>query len=318
MTTTFLLSLLLVTGTAFAQTDVLTIDGTKVGTTSPTNTVRSPTRAEEKKESGEKGGTEDINIGVGELQETPSIEPDEIDAKATDDDGQEGGNVEFEWKVEEGESTPEEGIDDVKSNEDPQEGSTDYLLKLGGVEGESTKGGVPGVEPDEIDAKMTDDSQRGGTEDINIGVGELQETPGVEPDEIDVMEDSEPVMPDFSILLGGGDGGAKPSDENLQKTADILLEGMNEEGAPVETLSLNFEKIKTTSKQKVKFLGFIPMDITATVEIDAEQEVKVIFPWWSFLVAGKDETIGEQIFNSISNVLKTKHDTVKNSIGNIR
>ena len=47
----------------------------------------------EMKESGEKGGTADINIGVGELQEATK-------AKTK---SEKGGNVEFNWKVEEGE-----------------------------------------------------------------------------------------------------------------------------------------------------------------------------------------------------------------------
>ena len=80
------------------------------------------------KESGEKGGTTDINIGVGELQEctisksmdsaalklvdgnfpSPGRQSDfEIQMKTSDLQNAEttnGGNVEFEWKVEEGES----------------------------------------------------------------------------------------------------------------------------------------------------------------------------------------------------------------------
>ena len=47
----------------------------------------------EMKESGEKGGTQDINIGVGELQENTSY----------GDDGKKGGNAETTWKVEKGE-----------------------------------------------------------------------------------------------------------------------------------------------------------------------------------------------------------------------
>lgn len=254
-----------------------------------------------------------------EPQEGTSIEPDEIDVADPPQEGStdylleiggvEGestkggtassaaasqpkgnkGNVDFNWKVEEGESAPGVEPDEIDAQDDPQEASTDYLLKLGGVEGESTKGNVPGVEPDEID----------------------------------VATDPEPLTPDFGILLGGGSSSGDDeeglTEEQQSEVAEILLQGLQEQGAPAETLSLNYEKIKTRATQLVKFLGFIPMTISATVEIDAEEQVKVKFPWWSFLVSGKDgDSLGQQIFTSLSNVLKTKHDTVKNAINNVR
>lgn len=226
--------------------------------------------------SGEKGGTEDINIGVGELQESragdpdrpvvvgtvpnpnASIEPDEIDARAAAGataSGTKKGNVEYEWKVEEGEK------------------------------------GAP--------------------------------NPGVEPDEIDVADDDEPITPDFGILLGGGppaggDDGEEAA-ESRAAIAEILMEGMQEAGAPTESISLNYEKIKAKVVQPVKLFGFIPLSADATIEIDAEQNVKVQFPWWAAFATGKDgETLGQKVFTALSNVLKTKHDTIKNSIGNIR
>ena len=177
---------------------------------------------------------------------------------------QEGGKVEYEWKVEEGES----------------------------AQGES--------------------GEKGGTEDINIGVGELSNT-GAGQNDINAMTDPEPITPDFSILLGGGS-----SDEGRAKAAEILMQGAQEEGVPVESISLNFEKIEARVNQKVKLFGFIPATAEATVEINAKQEIKVKFPWWAYLARGKDRSVGERVFTAISNVLKTKHDTVKNAIGNIR
>jgi hypothetical protein len=90
----------------------------------------SPTIADEMKESGEKGGTEDINIGVGELQEDKQeaqrkktrkkaakkkmrqkkTSPQEMKEKevvrkdsANGTKKKKSGNVETTWKVEKGE-----------------------------------------------------------------------------------------------------------------------------------------------------------------------------------------------------------------------
>lgn len=220
---------------------------------------------------------------------TPGVEPDEIDVMVNESSSAPArkGNVEVNWKVEEGESAPGVEPDEIGVMEDPEEASTDYLLKLGGVDGESTKNTVPGVEPEEID----------------------------------VAVNPQPLTPDFSILLGGGsDSGESEALTEAQQSAvaEILLQGMQEQGAPAETMSLNFEKIKTTSKQQVKLLGFIPVNVDVTVEVDAEGEAVVSYPWWGFLAAGKDDSIGETILTALSTVLTTKHDTIKNAIGNIR
>jgi len=103
----------------------------------------------------------------------PGIDPDEVGGTPAETTG---GNAETTWKVEEGEKTP-------------------------------------GVEPDEIDApamegdaeitlKAMDSEEKGGTEDMNIGIGELVDD-GLEPDEIDnAMRQKS----NFAILLrSGGD-----------------------------------------------------------------------------------------------------------------
>ncbi len=242
-------------GVAVGATDYyLKLDGVKGESAAAATTTSGTVQT---RPSGASGGTEDMNIGIGELQETRTtgVEPDEIDANASaagatggsSGSGTTKGNVEYEWKVEEGEK------------------------------------GVPGVEPDEIDAAA----------------------------------DGEPLTPDFSILLGSGSGDA--AEREADAVADILMQGMQEAGAPAESISLNYEKIKAKVAQPAKLFGLIPIVLAAEVEIDAASQVKVKFPWWAFLASGKDgDSLGERVFTALSNVLKTKHDTIKNAIGNIR
>jgi hypothetical protein len=55
------------------------------------------------------------------------------------------------------------------------------------------------------------------------------------------------------------------------------------------------------------------------IEIASDKNAKVKFPWWAFMATNKNgDELGQQLVDTISNVLKTKHDTIKNSIGNIR
>ena len=99
------------TAAAFAATAALVAFGATAEASEPTDSFPSGVERE-MKESGEKGGTADINIGVGELQEctiSKSMDSTKVDLaqfaiNGNSADGGKGGNVEFEWKVEEGES----------------------------------------------------------------------------------------------------------------------------------------------------------------------------------------------------------------------
>lgn len=203
--------------------------------------------------------------------------------------------------------------DEIGITEEEQEANTDYLLEIDGVKGESTKGRVPGVEPDEIDLKNADDTskKKGNVEyEWKVEEGESAPPPGVEPDELAVPDDAQPITPDFGILLGGSGGDG--DDEEITPMEELILNGLKEEGAPAETLSLNYDKIKTTSTKTVKLFGFIPVDAEVTVEVDAKGEANVHYPWWAFLASGKDsDSLGEQIVTSLSNVLKNKQSQIE-------
>lgn len=199
----------------------------------------------------------------------------------------------------------------VATPEDPQESQTDAYLEIKGVEGESkeTKGNV------ETEWKV-EEGESASPRPQRITP---KPTQGIEPDEIDFMGDGEPNASNFGILLSGGNDDSDEAEESRHELGHILLQGAQEEGAPIENISLNYEKVEAKVAQPVKFLGFIPLTVKATVEIDAEDRVKVRFPWWAIFASGKDsDGVGERTFTTLSNVLKSKHDTVKNSINNIR
>ena len=150
---------------------------------------------------------------------------------------------------------------------------------------------------------------------------------GIEPDEIDYVGDDEPqpLTPDFSILLGGGTEGGPKDDgvvvlgaEVQAEVSEILKTGMAEADRPVEDVAFQYGKIIVKLEQELSLFGVIHVTPVVTVEVNADGRVKVRYPWWAFLASGKDDTLGEKIFSTLSNVLKTKHDTVKNSISNVR
>jgi len=220
------------------------------------------------------------------------------------------GNVEHEWKVEEGESAARD---------------------LGKPKYEDIKASMGGTSDEE--------GEKGGTEDINIGVGELQGN-AVSVSAVEVRGWDPKEKQEFLATVKAH--AQVRSEQDLENFAKgVLLENEN-----MEEISLNFEKITMEHRSSGKLFGFIPISFTQRVELEAEGDdagrVKVKMPWFSFLlkadVPAEDiETEAEasisanlgnnenwdfggqaEIIATISNVLKTRHDTVKNSVGNIR
>jgi hypothetical protein len=230
---------------------------------------------------------------------------------------QKGGNVEFEWNVEEGESAA----------------SADFFLKLPPVEGES--------------------GEKGGTEDINIGVGEWQEGASKELVVVGAHVRGWDAETKQAIVAAAP---TKASDVKTEADLALFAAAAVADDMPMEEVAFNYGKIVVKYQAQGKLLWFIPHSFveTATLDTDADGKarVQVKLPWYRFLLApevsaeeieeeatGADDKHKEWIdvlsvgagasvetqaaaharaFSALSNVLKTKHDTAKNSISNIR
>jgi len=220
------------------------------------------------------------------------------------------GNVEHEWKVEEGESAA-------------------------GTPGKPKYEDIEAFEDDASD----EEDEKDDTEDIDIDVEELEGN-AVSVSAVEVRGWDPKDKQEFLATIKTHAQVRSGQDlENFAK--GVLLEDEN-----MEEISLNFEKITFKYRSSGKLFGFIPLSFTQRVELDAEGDdvgqVKVKMPWFSFLVkedvssediegeaeASISENLGNnqnwdfggqaEILSLVSNVLKTKHDTVKNSINNVR
>lgn len=244
-----------------------------------------------------------------------------VRAPESEEEAKKKGNVEYGWKVEEGE-----------------------------------KAMAP-----EVEREMKESGEKGGTEDINIGVGEaMGKTNKVDAISIkqsmkggisvaagDVNGLTEEEKQQF--LARVQEHAEVQSEQDLQNFA----KGVLVENAAMEEISLNFDKIKVKYRATGKLFGFIPLSFSQDVEVDTEGDdvgkVKVKMPWFSFLIradvspaeleselgmnekwlkgsasvdAGNNDNWNFGAYASllahVSNVLKTRHDTAKNSIGNVR
>lgn len=203
----------------------------------------------------------------------------------TDDDGEEAkkGNVEYGWKVEEGEKA--------------EEGDDDNLVSISAVE---VRGWNDAQKAEFLATVRTHAEVRSGQDLENFARG-------------------------------------------------VMLENQ-----AMEEIAFNYEKVKLKYESKGKLFGFIPVSFKKDVEVDLTEEdtdarVKVKFPWYRFMMSVDvpaeelEGAIGEgmadvlagatttaqlslearvtvmaKMMNTVSNVLKTKHDTSINSISNVR
>jgi hypothetical protein len=171
---------------------------------------------------------------------------------------------------------------------EPQEASVDYFLKIDGVDGEAkAKGNVETewkVEEGESAAPnsgeaMKESGEKGGTGDINIGVGELQ---GVSVNAVEVRGWDAEQKQEFLLTVKAH--AELQSDQDLENFArGVLLE--HEE---IDEVSVDDTRIEVRHRGQGRLLGVIPVSFTRRVEInadaDAESRVRVRMPWYSFLI----------------------------------
>lgn len=228
----------------------------------------------------------------------------------------------------------------------PQEAS-DMFLKIDTIKGESPDDAKKGnvemnwkVEEGEKGAAEPNENDRL----INAGPTTDWPTGGVHVAAADINGLTEEEKQEH--LSSVRDWAEMKSGQDLQNFATgVLLKDVQMKGVTIQE-----NLIEVDYSMPAKLFGLISMQYRASVSIDRGDNenwnfgnVKVKFPWYSFLLrkelstgdlttvvqqAGADEAEGGtelQSFGSaakvlalVSNVLKTKHDTVKNSIGNVR
>jgi hypothetical protein len=128
------------------------------------------------------------------------------------------------------------------------------------------------------------------------------------------------------------------SDQDLEHFAQGVL--LNDEN--VVSVQVDEKKVEVKYREPAKLFGFISSSLVAKASVDAEGRVKVKFPWYRFLFSLKKDVQAAsleaaistetqaalnlqsavarqaQYLQMVSNIMKTRHDTAKSVIQNIR
>ena len=147
----------------------------------------------------------------------------------------------------------------------------------------------------------------------------------------------------------------RPEDVKSAEDLQIYVEATALNDVAIKGIKIKENAVEVESRESGKLFWFIPVEMSSIIivkyklEDSTEDRVKVRFPWWHVFVkkpynngpsgiqieitAALDVAVWQKVDNSeapvdmsrisqtlqvISNVMKTKHDTVKNSISNIR
>lgn len=221
------------------------------------------------------------------------------------------------------------------------------------VTGKGTDGGSAtrgeGVEPDEIDVRGTVKvNTANGVMEVKIGEDEGEAKGKVEYEW--KVEEGESVSVSGVEVRGWDDATKKEFMEGVKAHAELasqqdlenFAKGILLEDEVIEDVVFEEKEMRVKYKNSGKLFGFIPLsfneEVVASAEEGAELAIAVKSPWYAFLVKrdiSGDEVAQEakkkhketiqieswsfgasnsgSLLKTISNVLKTKHDTLKSS-----
>lgn len=216
--------------------------------------------------------------------------------------------------------------------EEPTESGRDVYLEIGGVDGETAAGPalleidtIRGESPEDSSVEPSDRLKNAGPEDgwsVSIMARELR---GWAADEKQAF---------LATVKTQAEVKSEQELENFAK--GVLLKDEN-----VKSVALSQEKMSISYEMPARFLGIFPTSLTMRAEVATDGTVKIALPWYAFLfkklfamgdiksemVASLPEVEDEvlvsfemraSVMTILNDILKTKHDTAKNSINNIR
>jgi hypothetical protein len=184
---------------------------------------------------------------------------------------------------------------------EPQQASTDYLIKLPPIDGESSEKKGSDVDKSwkveegesaaaadmfiKFDGVDGESEARGG---VNVATGDIN---GDGRDDLVVIDVQKLRSMDLEKKKEALDKAPKTPDEVRDSAGLTLFAASLADGDPMmEQISLNYEKIKVEYRSKAKFLWVIPMDVVVAVDarLDAETgdpTIEVTYPWYAFLMS---------------------------------
>ncbi|MDP1718905.1 MAG: hypothetical protein Q8L24_00560 [bacterium] len=157
--------------------------------------------------------------------------------------------------------------------------------------------------------------------------------------------DSQKVLPTVnkrtaSVIVRGWDAEKKELVDVLEKNAKATAEADEN----IVSAEVDKDKIEVIYRRPAKLFGFIPVAYYHAFTVDGKGNISNGKPWWLMFASGDADQFGSDVdalfqdgqsklryikaptdleqqlqrFSALSNILKTKHDTVKNSINNVR
>ncbi|MEK7641038.1 MAG: hypothetical protein AAB389_03520 [Patescibacteria group bacterium] len=143
-----------------------------------------------------------------------------------------------------------------------------------------------------------------------------------------------------TVIVRGWDVEKKEAIVGIEKNVKATAEADENIGS----ITIAPDKIEMTYRRPAKLFGFIPVAYYHAFTVDDKGNVAQGHPWWLMFAKDDADNFGSDVkyvfqhnqsdlrfikmqtvmeqqmqrFSALSNILKTKHDTVKNSISNIR
>lgn len=162
-------------------------------------------------------------------------------------------------------------------------------------EGGAASAGLSGLEIDFRDEDSDDDGLADGTEAVGSGRGLVS----VRVDGATVRGWDAETKAAIRTRLQEANSQNEANDFGLF----VAMQAIDHED--IEHIKVEESTATVTFQTRLNFLGFIPVNVTASTIAQSNGEVKTSYPWWSFL-AGKSESDKVSVFSTIAASLATR------------
>ena len=96
-----------------------------------------------------------------------------------------------------------------------------------------------------------------------------------------------------------------PAPTNISTTDDLNLytKSLQENDRDISNIDVNNDHVIVAYREPAKFLGFIPVSVTANAQVDAEGNVTLHYPWYTFLSSKNDEQLKADLQTRVAEVM---------------
>jgi|GEM_PF-2695128 len=96
-----------------------------------------------------------------------------------------------------------------------------------------------------------------------------------------------------------------PVNVNTPGDLEVYTRTLEQQDKKISKIEVDDSRIFLAYRQPARFLGIIPVSVLANVEVDAQGNVSIDYPWYTFLTVKEDEKLKAELQAKVGEILGT-------------